>query len=156
MKRARGEVKTKTFSVCKQEIRNIDSAMEEHSEAVTTFTEQTHPKEQATSGRAMTASTTKGTLHPGDIQEVCQRLENIEENMAICRRLDHLEAQLDTASEQHRAQQQTNALLGQVLTELSTLRRTLSIRHSHKVHGQDSTDLSSGITIVVPQSQQLQ
>lgn len=140
------------MSVCKLEAQDIDAATEEQSEAVTASTELELPKEQEASGRVTTVGTAKDTFHPGDIREVCQRLENIEENMAICRRLDHLEAKLDTTTEQRRAQQQTNALLGQVLTELSALRRTLSTHHAHK----DPTDLSSGITIVVPQSQQLQ
>ncbi|XP_045109033.1 uncharacterized protein LOC123503386 isoform X2 [Portunus trituberculatus] len=153
MKRTRNNTKMKAIPVCKQEIQDID-IVEEQIEADTAYTELEFPKAQKVSGRPTTAGTVKNALQPGDIREVCQRLENIEENMAICRRLDHLEAQLDGAAEQRRAQQQTNTLLSQVLTELSALRRTLSTRPVHKI--QDPTDLSSGITIVVPQSQQLQ
>lgn len=154
MKRTRKDTKIKTITICKQEIQDIGNTVNEQAKAATVYTELELPKEQEVSGRTTSADTTKDALHPGDIREVCQRLENIEENMAICRRLDHLEAQLDSAAEQRRAQQQTNTLLSQVLTELSALRRTLSTRPAHKV--QDPTELSSGITIVMPKSQQLQ
>lgn len=154
MKRTRNNAKIKAIPVCKQEIQDINIAIEEQTEATTAYTELELLKEQGVSGRPTTAGTAMNALQPGDIREVCQRLENIEENMAICHRLDHLEAQLDSAAEQRRAQKQTNTLLSQVLTELSALRHTLSRRPAHNV--QDPTDLSSGITIVVPQSQQLQ
>ncbi|XP_063880107.1 uncharacterized protein LOC135111095 isoform X2 [Scylla paramamosain] len=153
MKRTRSDTKTRTIHICKREIQDIDNTTEEQTEVATAYTELGLSREQEVSGRTTTTGTAKDALQSGDIREICQRLENIEENMAICRRLDHLEAQLDAAAEHRRAQQQTNTLLSQVLTELSALRRTLSTRPAHKV--QDPTDLSSGITIVVPQSQQL-
>ncbi|KAG0726021.1 hypothetical protein GWK47_037436 [Chionoecetes opilio] len=149
-KRTRGNVKIKTSLVCKQEVQDVDDTTEEQSEAVAAST-GLHKRQEA-SGRTIptstTTSTAKDTFHSGDIREVCQRLENIEENMAICSRLDHLEAQLDASAEQRQTQQQTNVLLGQVLSELSSLRRALSTRYAHKVQSQDPADLSSGITIV--------
>lgn len=96
------------------------------------------------------------TILPSEVKEICQRLERIEENMTICHRLDRLEAKLDDVGQQRETQLQTNALLNQILSELSRLSHTLSTRYHHQESGQDPTDLGSGITIVVPHSQHLE
>ncbi|KAK3875521.1 hypothetical protein Pcinc_019619 [Petrolisthes cinctipes] len=93
-------------------------------------------------------------LLPSEIQEVCDRLDRVEENMAVCRRLEHLEARLDDVSQQQQAQSETNLLLTQVLSELSRLSHAITNRYNTQT-STDPTDLSTGITIVVPHSQQL-
>ncbi|XP_068207279.1 uncharacterized protein [Palaemon carinicauda] len=83
-------------------------------------------------------------------QELCSRLDRIEENLGICRRLDRLEEKIDVGREQREIQNQTNMLLSQVLSELSRLSRNLLVRQQGR--SQESSDLTSGITIVVPDS----
>lgn len=108
------------------------------------------------SGSARSPNLLDGAVTPGELQEVCLRLERLEENLAISRRLERLEARLDDAAQQREAQHQTNALLSQVLSEISRLSRTLTNRFSSQATVQESTDLGSGITIVVPHSQHLE
>lgn len=155
-KRTRSEAKTTLLPVCKKEMPDTDTVKEEVREGTSAPAEPEPPREKEPSSRTTAAEgTQKDVVQPADVRELLQRLENIEENMAISQRLDNLEAQLDFSAEQRRVQQQSNSLLSQVLNELATLRRTLSSRHDPKMAGQDPTDLASGITIVVPHSQHL-
>ncbi|XP_066951709.1 uncharacterized protein [Macrobrachium rosenbergii] len=87
---------------------------------------------------------------PSEIQELCVRLDRIEENLGVCRRLERLEEKIDVGREQREIQHQTNTLLNEILSELSRLNRNLSTRQQGP--NQESGDLSSGITIVVPDS----
>lgn len=97
---------------------------------------------------------TRCSLLPSELQEVCDRLDRVEENMAICRRLDQMEARLDDVAQHQQAQNETNILLSQVLSELSRLSHVLTNRYQTQ-STTDSTDLSTGITIVVPHSQHM-
>lgn len=143
------------LKVCKKETPDMDIVSEELNESISDPVELDLPDNPEHPGRTATGGAPRDAFQPAELQEVCQRLEKIEENMAVSRRLDSLEAQLDFAAEQRRAQQQTNSLLNQVLSELSALRRTLSAQNTQKMGSQDPADLASGITIVVPHSQHL-
>lgn len=158
-KRSRSSAKASTSRVCKKEVTSdVEIGAEELEEDLNDSPELDLPdlsSRPEPSSRTSAGSAQKEIIQPADIQEVCQRLESIEENMAVSRRLDNLEARLDFAAEQRRGQQQTNSLLNQVLRELSALRRTLSSQNTAKMAGQDPADLASGITIVVPHSQHL-
>lgn len=93
------------------------------------------------------------TSHPGELREVCQKLEYIEENIEICHRLDRLEARLDETSQLHAAHRKTNMLLAKILSELSRLSRALNTHTQEQESSQETTDVNSGITIFVPRSQ---
>ncbi|XP_053644245.1 uncharacterized protein [Cherax quadricarinatus] len=148
--------KKKSQRYFKQEIEDIDDNLLEESieEAVDKIKPSTS---DGAPGRCVRLTEVPNSvILPGEVKEVCQRLERLEKNVAILHRLDRLEAKLDDATQQQEAQQQTNSLLTQVLSELSRLSRTLSTRYSHSGPGQDQTDLGAGITIVVPHSQHLE
>nr|XP_045625534.1 uncharacterized protein LOC123774891 isoform X1 [Procambarus clarkii] len=148
--------KKKSQRYFKQEIEDMDESLLE--EAVEEPVDKMEPSTScgASGGSVKLTGTPNGVILPGEIKEVCQRLERLEKNVAICRRLDRLEARLDDTAQQREAQQQTNSLLAQVLSELSRLSRTLSTRYHHSGSGQDHADLGGGITIVVPHSQHLE
>ncbi|XP_050725103.1 uncharacterized protein LOC127002888 [Eriocheir sinensis] len=155
-KRSASAAKSTTMlKICKKEAPDMDIVSEELNESISDPADLDLTDNPEPSSRTTTGGTQRDAFQPAELHEVCQRLEKIEENMAVSRRLDSLEAQLDFAAEQRRAQQQTNSLLNQVLIELSGLRRTLSTQNTQKMGSQDPTDLASGITIVVPHSQQL-
>lgn len=140
----------------KQEVEDIDDEYtDEPSEEMLEMREPPVTASMA-SGSARSPNLLDGAVTPGELQEVCLRLERLEENLAISRRLERLEARLDDAAQQREAQHQTNALLSQVLSEISRLSRTLTNRFSSQATVQESTDLGSGITIVVPHSQHLE
>ncbi|XP_071548847.1 uncharacterized protein [Panulirus ornatus] len=152
----RSSPKKKSQRYFKQEVEDTDEGLleEPHKEILEMMEPSTSTG--APGGSMKSSAVTNCTILPHEVQEICQRLEHLEENMAICQRLDRLEAKLDVAAQQHETQLQTNALLTQVLSELSRLSHTLSTRYHHQESGQDSTDLGSGITIVVPHSQHLE
>ncbi|XP_042223069.1 uncharacterized protein LOC121867269 [Homarus americanus] len=153
MKGTRNSPKKKIQRYFKQEVEDYDDGLLD--EPVKDMDENMEPSTSAPGGSVRLTSEQNATVLPGDVKEICQRLEHIEENLAVCRRLDRLEAKLDDAAKQREAQRHTNSLLTQVLSELSRLSRTLSSRYLHQGTGHDQTDLGAGITIVVPHNQHL-
>lgn len=152
----RSSPKKKKQRFFKQEVEDIDDEYtDEPSEEMLEMREPPVTASMA-SGSARSPNLLDGAVTPGELQEVCLRLERLEENLAISKRLERLEARLDDAAQQREAQHQTNALLSQVLSEISRLSRTLTNRFSSQATVQESTDLGSGITIVVPHSQHLE
>ncbi|XP_047483114.1 uncharacterized protein LOC125035056 [Penaeus chinensis] len=155
-KMLRSSPKKKKQRFFKQEVEDIDDDYtDEPSEEMLEMREPPITSSMV-SGSARSPNLLDGAVTPGELQEVCLRLERLEENLAISRRLERLEARLDDAAQQREAQHQTNALLSQVLSEISRLSRTLTTRFSSQATVQESTDLGSGITIVVPHSQHLE